>query len=153
MTESVQKLVAQAAVDAINVQTFSLTLEAKRHWRLFADRGAFDQPTVTAIPGQRQSQRITRGGDSQDSISLQVVVQMAFDPVSGETVPVDRCDPVADLAQEVEDYLRRNSLSISDNGTARLATPTGVSQSETVDDWLTDGVFAVSIAVDYTVTR
>jgi hypothetical protein len=153
VTESVAKLVSQAAADALNAQTFSLPIEAARHWRAYLDRSAVESPTVTVIPGQRSSRRVTRGGDSENQLSLQVVVQQTYDPISGEIVPVDRCDPIADLSQEVEDYLQQTSLSWTDDGTARKATPTGVASSEVVEDWLTDGVFAVSLNIEYLLVR
>lgn len=159
MADHVWKLLAQGMVDSLNEQTFSLEAEAERGWKTYKQRADFEEPTITVVPATKASEPIARGGIRNNSISMSVMVQRVTGAVSGEDDAVDREDVIAGLAQEVEDYLASpdNRIEIVE-GTAespvvRYAVPTGQSTAEVVEDWLSDGVFAVLMTVDYTLIR
>ncbi len=162
MTASVWQLLAQGAVDALNLRTFAPEAEAKRGWRIYHQVADTEQPTITVVPTAKS---VTNGARGKKIIkaSLSITVGRQHSGTSGETDPVEREDEIAGLAQQVEDYLADPASKIAINvpessdgaGDAEVwdATPTGDVAAEVIQEWLADGVFAVLFTIEYTIFR
>jgi hypothetical protein len=152
--ESVMKLVADALADALNEESFAPAIEAERVYRARLTREAVETASVQVAPIDQVTSGIARVLDSI-IVTLGVTVIGASGAESGEDVPVERCDEIADAAQQIEDFIGdiENKLIVAAETENWTATPEGDIRSRVVEEWHDDGVFAVEITASYRVMR
>lgn len=153
---SVQKLVAQAAADALNTQTLCTPFLAKRGWKPQLDIEDLEKLAVTIVPDFRRTRLMNRGGARLNELVTEIVVQRQHGgaELTDEQLN-ERCDLVADFAQEVEDFLASptNKLAIGEEPDDLVAEPTDVEQEFDGDVLIEDGVMSIRLAITYRILR
>lgn len=152
ITPAVVRELAQGIVDLLGVQAFSQDFQAVRAWCPVNPVADADYALVTVTPDLRQLSRASRG-QMQHDCTINVVIQRRHgDSDPSGIAPVERCDEIADLAQEFEDFLLAIATGVITT-TNLKAEPMGA-EVETDDERLmTDGIFAVNIAMQYKLWR
>lgn len=142
---------AQGVADLLDLQTFSMEFEADRGWAPHQEIEALANPTVTVVPIAKTVTNASRGLNQND-VQIAVVVQRQHGDSNPSGIgPVERCDELAALAQEVEDFLgNTDNKIVTENLSARPWNTTAEIDSERL---VTEGIFAVSIVVTYRLWR
>jgi hypothetical protein len=109
MTIAVMRDVAQAATDALNANTFSVGVEASRHWRVEQDiDSAASAFLLTVIPASKQGTRGKRGGAVRHNVPVSFVLKRQR---TATVNAVEADDEIADLMQEIEDFILTTELT------------------------------------------
>lgn len=98
---------ADALTTALNVE-FSGSFTASRSWQPVYDLEQLNALRVSVVPRSRASTRVARNRDQHDH-----TIDVTFQRSVGESTLESEVDSLAELVQQVADYLARQHLTVS----------------------------------------
>ncbi len=145
--------VSQAVADLLNAQTFLTETQFTRGWQPVNDIEDAEGVFGTVVPNIKTASLQTRGGARLNTLVVDITVKRLHgDSGTGELAPVDRCDEVAAVAQQVEDFVSTPTNTVTDSND--VVWSAGEVQTEINDEMLTaHGIFEMRISVTYSAMR
>ena len=96
--------IADAVVQELNAGTFSMPLEAKRHYRPIFDLAEMQDLHVTVVPKGLAIERLDRSRNQHD-VAIDIAVQKKC-----QTADNAELDPLMALVEEIADFFRLRRL-------------------------------------------
>ncbi len=159
-TTSIMGELSAGVMAMLKAQTWSFPFKLERSYRPINEvEDVACDALVTVVPGLRRVQWLNRAGNKRHDFVVKVTLQerhgdngppLAGDP--GEIGPADRCDAIANRAQELEDFLLTPSNRITLTS-GKKASP-WQAEIEIDDERLEElGILAVDVLVTYRLMR
>jgi hypothetical protein len=148
--QSVLVELADGIAAALNAQTFSMAFEADRDWAFRVDPEELVVPTVCVVPEAKVVTNVSRAVKSTTA-TIDVSLRRRHGGGPGDMAPREKCDQLAALAEEIEDFLADPKNKVL---TANLkAVPTGAEVTFVREDLISERCVTLVITVSYQLFR
>ncbi len=150
--KAVMRELAQGVADLLTAQTFSQNFFATREWLAVNEIEDAEAYFIQVVPDIRQVTQISRATNQHDCTINVTVQRQMIGKAEGEIALARLVDPIADFAQEIEDFLGDASKAIIRTESLK-AVPTEQETTMDMERLETLGIVAVNIAITYRLFR